>query len=257
MGAIGHCQYTWTLFVPGLQQQLGASLARVQSGFSVFVTLQTTSVLALGIFVPQRLHRQAMLTGSLFVGLATLGLSVSHHLIGFYLSCVSLGVGVGCVYNACISLAVRLFPHRRGTVVGFTAAFYGASTLFTVALIDSAIEENGVAFALRALALALTATCVTASILLPAEHWRGQTDDSQDRPQRNADVRLSEAARGWPFWMLYLMLVLITFVGLVITAQLRPLADALSIPGPTLILALQAEDADHASTQDPSGSIRI
>lgn len=41
------------------------------------------------------------------------------------------------------------------------------------------------------------------------------------------------------FWLLYLLLVLITFVGLVVTAQLRPLAEAFDIPIKTFVYALQ------------------
>ena len=35
--------------------------------------------------------------------------------------------------------------------------------------------------------------------------------------------------------------MLITFVGLVVTAQLKPLADAYAIPSASLVLALQAD----------------
>ena len=49
MVAIGHAQYTWTLFVESYQNALRTNEAGVQVAFSCFVMLQTTSVLLLGL----------------------------------------------------------------------------------------------------------------------------------------------------------------------------------------------------------------
>ena len=84
MAAIGHCQYTWTLFVPSLAGQLHASLAQVQVGFSLFVTVQTSSVLGLGVLVPRRLHQRCMCGGALLIGVALCGLSAAYQLAQLY-----------------------------------------------------------------------------------------------------------------------------------------------------------------------------
>lgn len=238
--AIGHCQYTWTLFVPALQRELGVSLAQVQLGFSLFVTCQTTSVLGLGVIVPRRLHQLAMCSGSILVGVMLCGLSASRHLATLYSCCALMGVGVGFVYNGCVSLSVSLYPRNRGMAAGLSAAAYGGGTLFTVAFIEDSIERSGHAATLRVLGLAVGASCLLSSSALPSAHWRDVARGEQVLSQGGA-VRLSEAVRGGTFWLLYLMLVLITFIGLVVTAQLRPLAEAFSVPPASLVLALQVD----------------
>ncbi|KAL1498984.1 hypothetical protein AB1Y20_013504 [Prymnesium parvum] len=241
MGAIGHVQYTWTLFVPSLAASLAASLPQVQLGFSLFVGLQTSSVLCLGLLVHRSHHRLAMCAGSLVVGLSLCGLAAVRSLTQLYACCALLGLGVGCVYNGCMSLSVRLFPLQRGLAAGVSAAAYGGGTVLTVAYIEAAIEERGSAYTLRALGLSLAAVTLAASSALPAAHWRGAAHEAVARHADEPDVPLSEAVRGCAFWVLYLMLVLITFTGLVVSAQLRPIADAFGMPSATLVLALQAD----------------
>ena len=97
MVAIGHCQYTWTLFVASFAEALSASTAAVQAGFSVFVICQTGSVLAVGLAVGRARLRSAMQVGSVLVALGLGGLSAAATLPQLYASCALLGVGVGAV----------------------------------------------------------------------------------------------------------------------------------------------------------------
>ena len=158
MFSIGHAQYTWTLFVQHFQSTLGcaghaerfwsvstaadwrawllrATESNIQLGFSIFVTLQTTTVLAIGVLISHDHRRLMMAVGSLALGAALLGMSGVQALWMLYSCCALEGFGVGAVYCNAISISVSIFPARKGLVAGVTAAFYGGGSLLTIAAI--------------------------------------------------------------------------------------------------------------------------
>jgi len=239
MIAIGHCQYTWTLFVSSYADALSASTASVQAGFSAFVIFQTGSVLAIGVLLDRSRLRVAMQVGSVLVFLGLFGLSVVSSLMMLWVSCCLMGTGVGCVYNGCVATSVAIFPARRGLVAGVVAAGYGAGSLFTIGPIQSAIGSIGYAPTLRFLSLGVGVTSLVSSCALPPPRIPRRGAATTCGPAEGLPLR--RTVREPSFWVLYLMLVLITCVGLVITAQLKPLADAYAVPAASVVLALQID----------------
>jgi len=170
------------------------------------------------------------------------GMSGAQSLWMLYACCALVGFGVGAIYCNAISISVSIFPSRRGLVAGITAAFYGGGSLLTVAAIASSIEVRGGATTLRYLGLALATLCLTASLGLPRETAGRAEAKRMLLPERGdgaRDLRLSEAARQPSFWLLYVMLVLITFVGLVVVSQIKPIGEARLIPEESVVLAMQ------------------
>ena len=143
MVAIGHVQYTWTLFVASYVEALGTTSTAVQFGFSVFVIFQTCSVLAIGLALDRAWLRVVMIVGSVLVGLGLGGLSIAATVPTLYVSCALAGVGVGSVYNGCIASAVGIFPARRGLVAGVVAAGYGSGSFFTVGPVQTMVAAQG------------------------------------------------------------------------------------------------------------------
>lgn len=244
MVAIGHCQYTWTLFVTSLQRTLNTDAAAIQLAFSFFVALQTTSVLALGLILPSARHeRSAMACGGLVLLVALHGLAGASSLSRLYASAALMGIGVGMSYNVCMAVSVRTFTTHRGLAAGVVAAGYGAGTLPTIAVIEASIETSGASLTYRALAWALSATILTAAAILPptppppprAAHPK--PGGAPPRPQ----LRLVQVLREPSFYLLYAMLILISAVGLVVTAQLKPMARALGVTEADLVLALEVD----------------
>ena len=274
MIALGHCQYTWTLFVEPFQVATAASAAQVQLGFTCFVSLQTTSVLAIGVLVPSQRLRLCMCFGAMCLLVALLGLSLARSLSSLYVSAALMGLGVGSVYSVAMSISVRAFPRRRGLAAGIVAAGYGAGTLPTIALIERTIEGVGYATALRGLAFGLSLTTLVAALAMPASfvaatsEQRQQQQRRQERHERQEqtqrleqaqqlkpspiapsaveevapsvrEMSLTDAAHQPSFWLLYIMLVLISFVGLVVTAQLKPIAAAYALPAASVVRAME------------------
>jgi OFA family oxalate/formate antiporter-like MFS transporter len=171
MVAIGHCQYTWTLFVPAYAQALRVGEASVQLGFSCFVALQTGSVLAFGLLAPSAGHEHSAMLGGAIVLLGALhGLAAARDIMSLYAFAALMGVGVGSVYSVCAAVSVRASVRHRGLAAGIVAAGYGAGSLPTMALIESSIAsggEGGAAPTLRALGWGIALTVSIAAALMP------------------------------------------------------------------------------------------
>ena len=246
MVAIGHAQYTWTLFVPSFQRTLQTDAAAVQLGFSCFVAMQTTSVLVLGLLLPSARHeRSAMALGALMLFVSLHGLAGARSTARLNLSAALMGVGVGCAYNVCMATSVRTFSRHRGLAAGVVAAGYGAGTLPTIALIEASIESGGADFTYRTLAWALGLAILLAAALLPPPPpsllLQAAANPATCGKQHSQQLRLAQVLREPSFYLLYVMLVLISAVGLVVTAQLKPMANALGVPEASLVLALEVD----------------
>ena len=190
-----------------------------------------------------------MVLGALILFVALRGLAAARERGQFYVAAAAMGAGVGIEYNVCMAVSVRSFTKHRGLAAGIVAAGYGAGTLPTVGLIERAIAHSGHGAALRALAWALSLACLCGAVFLPPplslpsapEVAHADDKDAPTSPVPPAQLRLSQVLRRPSFYLLYVMLVLISSVGLVVTAQLVPLAHAYSVPEAALVLALQTD----------------
>lgn len=247
MVAIGHCQYTWTLFVPFLQRSLQSSQAVVQGGFSCFVLFQTGSVLLSGLLITRKLHRHAMAFGGAALLVALRGLASASSVSELYAYASLMGAGVGCTYNVCMSVSVSVVQAHRGLAAGVIAAGYGAGTLPTIGYIKHQLDSLGHTVALRTLANALSATVLVCALAMPRAAQSSNPAVSTSRtsgPQvvaKGQQLRLVAAMRLQSFWVLYVMLILIATIGLIVAAQLSQVASMYSIPSASLLAALQLD----------------
>ena len=132
MVAASNIQYSWTLFVPEIQQTHGWQRAAIQTAFTIFVIVQTWSTPLIGHFIDRHGPRVLVLFGGVMTGLAWVVNSYADSLAGFYLGSVVGGLGVGAVYATSINNALKWFPDKRGLAVGLTAAGYGSGTVVTI-----------------------------------------------------------------------------------------------------------------------------
>ena len=251
MVAIGHCQYTWTLFVLPIQESLTTSTAAVQGAFSTFVTLQTFAVLGLGVLVSTDLHHRAMALGAVCLLGALVGVGSARSLPMLYACMALMGMGVGFVYNYCMTISLRCSLQHRGLAAGLTAAGYGSGSLLTISLIERAIVRDGYRHVSVVLGWGISLTVLLCALAMPSSlKGTAQADDDDARSRGRIvhgwqrELRLVEAAREASFWLLYLMLVIISTIGLVVTTQLAPIARTFHVPQATLVTALQVRECD-------------
>jgi OFA family oxalate/formate antiporter-like MFS transporter len=232
MMAIANLQYAWTLFTKPLTLSLHASLAAVQVAFAAFVLAETWLVPFEGYLVDVIGPRVMIAIGGVLVGIGWIGagkaLTVRELVIYYSIG----GVGAGVVYGGTIGNALKWFPDHRGLCVGLTAGAYGVGTAVTVAPIATMIKNSGYAYTLVVWGIiqGLVVLFAAAFIVRPPKGWTPPGWAEKEAKIKahvntsSVDCTPREMLRSGPFWIIYLMMTLLAFGGLVVTAQLGPIA---------------------------------
>ena len=230
MVLIANLQYAWTLFVNPMHQAHGWGIAEIQIAFSIFIATETWLTPIEGYVVDRlgaRTGPRLMITfGGVLVGIAWVINAYAGSLAMLYVGAAISGTGAGAIYATCVGNAVKWFPDRRGLAVGLTAAGFGAGAALTVIPIKLVIESYGYASAFLWFGVAQGII-----LLVIAQMLRGPLSGtvlpaavSAAVPQSARSYTSMEVLRSPAFWLLYLMLVLVSSSGLMATAQLAPIA---------------------------------
>lgn len=234
MTAIASPQYTWTLFTDPLAHGLSAPLSQVQVAFTLFILTQSWLVPVLGYVMDLLGARVVVALGGILVGLSWVGSGLANSLWELYLFYAMGGVGVAAVYGACIGLTLKWFPDRRGLAAGLAVGAYGSGAVLTVVPIRHLIEGAGyrTAFMIWGFLLGVVIVLVAWPMMMPHPGWRAPVPKRRlaDTPPhtscRVASVTPFQMVRSATFYLLYLVAVLVTFGGLMVSAQLKPIAVA-------------------------------
>jgi OFA family oxalate/formate antiporter-like MFS transporter len=236
MVAIATPQYTWTLFTVPLADGLGASLSQIQVAFTLFILAQSLLVPVLGYVTDRLGARLVVASGGILLGISWVGAGIADSLVGLYLAYTVGGVGVAAVYGACVGLALKWFPDRRGMATGLVVGAYGSGAALSVMPIRTLIEGEGyrTAFVVWGLIQCMALLASAWPMLTPLSGWRpagGGAHPAVPSPVESTprNTTPSEMVRSRTFHLLYLVAVLVTFGGLMVTAQLKPIAAAYGI----------------------------
>ena len=232
MMAIANLQYAWTLFTKPMQAHLHVSLAAIQGIFSLFILLETWLVPFEGYLVDRIGPRLMLGVGSILVGLGWIMSGYAETLGSLYFWYCVGGVGAGVVYGGTIGNALKWFPDHRGLCVGLTAGAYGIGTALTVAPIDKMIKASGYQHALIVWGIIQGFTVLFTALFLakPPIGWappgwkEKEAKIKQHVHSSSVDMTPWQMIRTGSFWMIYGMMTLVAFGGLVVTAQLNPMA---------------------------------
>jgi OFA family oxalate/formate antiporter-like MFS transporter len=228
MVAASNIQYSWTLFVPEIQEAHGWTRAAIQTAFTIFVVVQTWSTPVVGHFIDRHGPRVMVLLGGLLTGVAWVVNSYATSLGGFYLGSVIGGLGVGAVYATSINNALKWFPDKRGLAVGLTAAGYGSGTIITIIPIANMIAASGYQSAFFTFGLLQGAAIFAVAWFLRAPQ-AGETTGSTKVAQSRRDYTLGEALRTPVFWVMLAMFTGTVTGGLMAVAQLGVIAEDLGV----------------------------
>ncbi len=233
MMAIANLQYAWTLFTKPLTVSLHTTLAAVQVAFAAFVLAETWLVPFEGYLVDRIGPRVMIAIGGVLVGVGWVGagraLSVRELIVYYTLG----GVGAGVVYGGTIGNALKWFPDYRGLCVGLTAGAYGVGTALTIAPIARMMRTSGYAhtFVTWGIIQGIVVLVAAAFIVRPPAGWSPPGWKEKDAQLRARHVHTSavdctpaEMVRTGSFWLIYVMMTILAFGGLVVTAQLSPIA---------------------------------
>jgi OFA family oxalate/formate antiporter-like MFS transporter len=248
MLAIANLQYAWTLFTKPLSASLGVSLAAIQVAFATFVLAETWLVPFEGYLVDKLGPRLLMIAGGVLVGLGWImsgRAETVRQLIVWY---TIGGVGAGIVYGATVGNAMKWFPDHRGLCVGLTAGAYGVGTALTVWPIARMIKSSGYAHTLVVWGFIQGIVVIVTALLIvrPPEGWAPAGWKEKEAKllahvhHVHRDLTPGQMVRTGPFWLIFLMFTMLAFGGLVVTAQLVPIATFYHVDKVTLAFGIPA-----------------
>src|SRR5207247_746044 len=232
MVMIANLQYGWTYFVDPMNAKYHWGRTDIQIAFTIFIATETWLVPVEGWFVDRFGPRIVIMFGGIVVALGWSLNSVASSLPMLYFAAALSGIGAGAVYGTCVGNALEGFADRRGLAAGLTAAGFGAGAAATVYPIIWVIRTYGYDRAFLWFGLGQGAVILVLSQLLKAPK-QGEAPRPVARriAQGTRDYRPTEMLQTPLFWVLYVMFVLVAASGLVVTAQVAPIARDYKIAG--------------------------
>lgn len=231
MLAIANLQYAWTLFTTDITKGFHARLDQVQWTLTFFIIAQT-ALFPINAYLVDRFGPRRIVTGaSLLVAIGWIGAGRVNSLPALYTVYAIGGVGAGGVYSACVGVAMKWFPDRRGLCVGVVAGSYGFGTALTTLPISYLIEQAGyrVAFVAFGAIQGIVVLLAAQFLRMPPAGWSPpgweaiKANGQRKVQQSSRDYTPAEMLRSGSFYLLYLMMTLVTASGLMLTAQLKPI----------------------------------
>ena len=229
MMSISSPQYVWTLFTSPLNKELGTTLAELQWTFSLLIILQTWCSPLQAYLVDRFGPRLLISIGALFSGGGWVLSAYVHNIWALYFTYgIICGFGTGIIYVGIIGLMVRWFPDRRGLATGLAAAGYGFGAFFTSFPIDSMIKSSGYAHTLVfwGIIQGLIGIAAAQGLRTPPEGWQpeGYTPETATTVQVRRSFTPKEMLQSRVFWLLFLMMSLMSTSGLMVTSNVGPFA---------------------------------
>ncbi len=248
MMAIANLQYAWTLFTKPIQAHLHVSLVAVQWTFTLFVLLETWLVPFEGYLVDIIGPRLMLGIGSIMVGLGWIGSGRAENINSLYFWYGVGGVGAGVVYGGAIGNALKWFPDRRGLCVGLTAAAFGIGTATTIAPVAAMLKATGYQHTFIVWGI-IQGFVVLFSSLFMARPPVGWTPPNWEVKEAKIKAKINTSSVSmtpWQmlcqpsFYVIYLMMTMLAFGGLVVTAQLNPMASSYHVDNVVVAFGMTA-----------------
>jgi MFS transporter, OFA family, oxalate/formate antiporter len=255
MIAIASPQYVWTLFTQPLMASLGASLPDIQITFSLLIVVQTFLAPFQGFLVDTFGPRLLLSVGGALTGVSWVLAAHATSLATLYATYGLLGgIGTGIVYVGVIGHMVQWFPDRRGLATGLVAAGYGTGAILTTFPISESLKRAGHQQALTQFGLIFLVVGV-----LAAQGLRRPAVAQGTIPRYSAagsrDVPPAQMLRTPIFWLLFVMMTMMSTAGLMVTSQMSAftrdfgMADTLVFGLPLLPLALSIDRITNGLTR--------
>jgi len=230
MAMVANLQYGWTIFVNPIDARYHWGKAAIQVAFTLFILLETWLVPFEAYLADRFGPRPLVVVGAFLIALCWIIYSRAATLSTLYVGAATGGIGTGLVYGTCIGNAVKWFERRRGLAAGLTAAGFGAGAALTIVPLTRSLSANGYQATLFKFALIQGAVVLVAALALKKPP-KG-TAVRQSNPnllQTQVDSTPMQTLQSGVFWVMYAAFVLVAASGLMVTAQLAPIATGFKI----------------------------
>lgn len=244
MVMIGNLQYAWTLFAQPMVKahaQQHWHLSDVQWGFGLFIAAGTWTMPFVASYIDKAGPRIFMALSGMLCAIGWGSLGHVSTLTTFYVLYGMAGIGVACVYACGVSMAVKWFPDRRGTASGIITAGYGMGAAAFNPLFNHLIKSIGYSDTFLWTGITHGAVILLAGLVLinPPAGYRVAAAAVKPKVRRHdLDFTYSEMLRTPQFYFLFIAMLSIGIGGLMVTAQLKPVATNFHVGEAALTVAL-------------------
>ncbi len=229
MMAISSPQYVWTVFTKPLGAALSVSPASLQVTFSLLIVLQTFFSPFQGWLVDKFGPKLLIGVGGVLSGLSWVLASYASSLTTLYLTYGLIGgLGTGIVYVGVVGQVVGWFPDRRGFAAGIVAAGYGMGAIVTTFPIINSLTAVGYQMTLLQFGALFGVIGLLAALGLRPPPASGAA--TADAP----GVTTGTMLRSPIFWLMFLMMTLMSTSGLMVTSQMAAFAGDFGITKATV-----------------------
>lgn len=239
MMMISNLQYAWTLFVKPLVAATHWKLSDVQYGFSLFVIFQTWVMPCSGWLIDRLGPRTFMTVAGLLCGAGWIAIGHASTIPELYFFYSMAGFGAALVYCGSMGIALKWFPDYRGLAAGLIAAGYGSGAALFTWGIARVIHDSG-----YRTAFLYTGVFQGFMIICAAQFLKNPESAPTVAPTRVQTRSHAENFNSWEmlrtphFYMLFSMALMMGIGGLMVTAQVAPMADTFKIGAAALSTAL-------------------
>ena len=260
---LSNMQYGWTLFVNPMHNETRWPTVGIQLAFSILIFLNTWLAPLEGLVADRYGPRFVVMVGGLAAGTSWVLNSRAHSLQTLYVAAAIGGLGIGCVFGTCMGTALKWFPERRGFASGMIAAGYGLGAAITVIPTSRMILASGYrhTFFFFGLLQGVSIFCLGAFLVKPAAQALQPLQTGKLRSGH--EFTPSQTVRTKVFWLIYLVYLMIGSGGMIVTAQLGPIArdfgvdkqmvTLLGFSMPLLAMAISIDNLANGLTRPFSG----
>jgi OFA family oxalate/formate antiporter-like MFS transporter len=256
---LSNMQYGWTLFVNPMRNETAWTTAGIQFAFSILIFVNTWLAPLEGWFADRYGPRFVVMLGGLAAGTSWVMNSRAHSLQALYVAAAVGGVGIGCVFATCMGTALKWFPEKRGFASGMIAAGYGLGAAIIGIPTSRMILASGYrhAFFFFGLLQGVSIFCLGAFLIKPTVQVLRPSP--KGRICQGYEFTPSQTVRTKVFWLIYLVYLMIGCGGMIMTAQLGPIArdfgvekqmiTLLGFSMPLLALAISIDNVANGITR--------
>jgi MFS transporter, OFA family, oxalate/formate antiporter len=239
---IANLQYAWTLFVRPLIAAHHWKLSDVQWGFTFFIAAETWFMPCSGWLIDKLGPRAFMTVAGLLCGTGWAALGHVSSLSQLYVFYTLAGVGAALVYCGSVGVGLKWFPDKRGLAAGIITAAFGSGTALFIPFIAHILRvaDYREAFLYTGVAQGVLIMCAAQFLQNPAPGTVAPAKSSTKVNVRSHGEQFNsfEMLRTPQFYVLYLMMLMMGIGGLMVTAQVAPLAESFKISRVALTFAL-------------------
>jgi OFA family oxalate/formate antiporter-like MFS transporter len=250
---IANLQYAWTLFVKPLTSANGWKLSEVQWGFTLFIAFETWAMPFLGWMIDLVGPRLFMTVAGLLCGVGWAAMGQVQSLPALYAFYSMAGLGAALVYCGSTGVGLKWFQDKRGLAAGIIAAGFGSGAALFVPFISYAIRVASyrTAFLYTGIFQGLLIVAAAQFLRNPSPTHvpitARKVPSGKPLRRHTEDFNSIEMLLTPQFYVLYAMMLMMGIGGLMVTAQVAPVADSLGISKAILTAAVAIDAVANGS----------